>query len=437
MTVHTPSAFVLAVGLSVSLAQAGPDVIVGSITSSNHYGSVGDIHAYSLGTITCNIGDEQLDFFANTPDHPVFAQNMYRLADGRFEQIGMSWLLHGFAALQQAHCGTCQPAQNVQHLGVMCSDTVGAGLAGAQFGMGPRSDVDPTTGIFPFPPTDGGQSGDAIYKRLQVKEADLSTPDARFYFEVMHVAPDDAAAGNGLNNPSWREAQVFANFNTGMVGEDHREQPALFAWAQADPSVRLDMVDIPGDGRYWIGSRASVNGEGGWDYEYAVFNLNSNRAAGGFRVPIGTASASAVGFHDVDYHSGEPYDGTDWFHFVGSDDVAWATDSFFANPNANALRWGTMYNFRFSADQGPAVGSVELAMFAPGAPATTFLSAWVPESSVCRADFNMDGDLDFFDVAAFLQAFADMNPQADFTGEGLFDFFDAAAFLQAFSDGCP
>ena len=38
------------------------------------------------------------------------AQHMYRLKSGRFEQIGQSWVKHGFCALQDVVCGRCDPA---------------------------------------------------------------------------------------------------------------------------------------------------------------------------------------------------------------------------------------------------------------------------------------------------------------------------------------
>jgi T5SS/PEP-CTERM-associated repeat protein len=55
---------------------------------------------------------------------------------------------------------------------------------------------------------------------------------------------------------------------------------------------------------------------------------------------------------------------------------------------------------------------------------------------VCEADFNNDGLLDFFDVLAFLDAFATGDPQADLNNDGLFDFFDVLAFLNFWSAGC-
>jgi len=64
-------------------------------------------------------------------------------------------------------------------------------------------------------------------------------------------------------------------------------------------------------------------------------------------------------------------------------------------------------------------------------------SARVYRRVACVADFNGDDTVDFFDIAAFLGAFAALDPAADCTTDGLFDFFDVLAFLSAFSVGCP
>jgi len=58
-------------------------------------------------------------------------------------------------------------------------------------------------------------------------------------------------------------------------------------------------------------------------------------------------------------------------------------------------------------------------------------------SDGCPADLTGDGNLDFFDVSAFLNAYNAQDPAADFTGDGMFDFFDVSAFLNAFNAGCP
>jgi len=55
----------------------------------------------------------------------------------------------------------------------------------------------------------------------------------------------------------------------------------------------------------------------------------------------------------------------------------------------------------------------------------------------CIADLNGDGETDFVDISAFLDAFGTSNPIADLNGDGEYDFVDISAFLDSFSTGCP
>ncbi len=82
-------------------------------------------------------------------------------------------------------------------------------------------------------------------------------------------------------------------------------------------------------------------------------------------VPRGAAIEN-IGFHDVDYHSGEIYDLTDWPGVVTDGSITWATDAYADNENANALRFDTLYNFYFDADAGPDATTVTLGLFKPG-----------------------------------------------------------------------
>ncbi|MFG0246455.1 MAG: hypothetical protein ACF8MF_10460 [Phycisphaerales bacterium JB052] len=55
----------------------------------------------------------------------------------------------------------------------------------------------------------------------------------------------------------------------------------------------------------------------------------------------------------------------------------------------------------------------------------------------CLADFDLDGDTDFFDVSLFITAFSNGLNNADLNDDGLLNFFDVSDFVVAYSAGCP
>ena len=359
----------------------GPDVIVGSLSDMTNYGQVGGVYAYSIGTDSCNIGDQELLWLANNPNHPVIGQNIYRLNDGRFQQIGQSWLKHGFTALQLNLCCACQSSGTGTRLGVGCSDPYGSGLNGSQSGLGPRSEVNAFTGAFLYPFGAQGQTGDSVYKRCQVDGADVSAvnyPNATYYAEGQYVTPDDAAAGNGTNNASWRP-MTRNGFNFQVTGATRRTEPAVMAWQAAIPSVDLQIVDIPGEGRLWVGSNCFDSGAGTYRYEYVVFNLNSHRSVGSFTVPVGTgANVVNIGMSHPKSHSGEPFSNAPWTGQFLGDRVEWSTDSYATNQNANAIRWGTTYSFWYESSNAPEVKSATLGLFRPGVQADPLVDVCGP-----------------------------------------------------------
>lgn len=363
----------------------GPDVTVIYLPSVSHYtdSSAPGIHAYAVGTTSCNIGNQPLWWCDNTTgycdddQHPVIGQNLYRLKEGRFEQIGMSWLKHGFLSLNtpDSACGNCQsPPHGGDQLGVGCTDAYGAGLNGNR-PLGLRSEVNPTTGTYPFPET-VVPSPLEIDQRIQVEEADLDptlNPGAKYWVEGQYVAPDDAQEHNGLNNASYRQVLVLAGYGLQTTGDTIREQAAIRAWQAEDPQVQILDVDVTGSRpleRFHAARRVTFN-EGNWHYEYVIHNLNSDRSARSFQIQLPTdSSITNVGFRDVDHHSGEPYTTTDWSIAVDEPQgtVEWFTDTFATDENANALRWGTMFSFWFDSDAAPDGLVHTLGLFKPGSP---------------------------------------------------------------------
>jgi hypothetical protein len=86
------------------------------------------------------------------------------------------------------------------------------------------------------------------------------------------------------------------------------------------------------------------------------------------------------------------------------------------------------------------VGSFSSATIA-GVSGIDHLAVWVPDSTggPCNdADLvEPFGELDFFDLQAYLNLYSAGDPGADLNGDGLIDFFDVQAFLNAFAGGCP
>ncbi len=347
-----------------------PDVIVGSLSGVSRLGSLGGYTAYSVDTVSCNLGSCWLNWINSTPAHPVIAQNMFRLKDGRFEQLGQSWVKHGFAALAENVCGSCVPPPDGNHLGVRCSDPYDGGLNGVQGLMGPRSSVNPATGAFPYPDPAIQTTGNVLFKRLHVSNADLDpalNPGALYFVEGQYVTRDDAAAGKQNNNASYRKVLVGGapSYNVSLDGPTWQQRPAILAWQDTDQTVLVSQLQA--DGLFLVASKVTSLGGALYHYEYAVQNLTSHRGARSFtvRFPPGT-QLSNMGFHDVDSHSGEPYDLTDWSVEINSTSATWSTWDYEVAENANALRWGTLYNFRFDADVGPGLGGVSLGLFRPG-----------------------------------------------------------------------
>ncbi len=379
----------------------GADVAFGNIVNTYQWtagtGPIDGLRAYSLSDVACNLGTEPLDWLVGpNPRHPVMAQNMYRLHDGRFEQIGQSWLKHMFCALQQGFCATCEPLCGgcCSRLGVGCSTPYGATRNGNFGNLGPRHEINAhlgtNLGYHAFPEGNTGLRG-----RIQVRDEVLNVPGARYYAEGQYVAADDAQGGDMTrdnNNASWREILFSAtNLNATVTGAMHRGDIAMYAWREDDPQVTIVHIDLPDEGRLTLGYRVTDNGDNTWHYEYALHNLSSDRSAGSFSVPMDLSQIpQSVGFHDVDYHSGEPYPPTDWAVTQDDNSLTWTTETWDENEFANALRWGTMYNFRFDADTEPQTGSIEIGLFKPGTPGAVTVEALVPTPG-CAAPALLSG----------------------------------------------
>jgi hypothetical protein len=273
-------------------------------------------------------------------------------------------------------------------------------------------------------------------------------PGAMYFAEVQVVAHDDTVSDNQNNNNSYRSVSfgTSASLPANLTGTTTRQKAAIEAWKAADPQVTLVTVEVFGEGRFICGYRVTDLGDGTWSYEYAIQNINSHRSARSFSVPAGSCgTVSSIGFHDVFYHSGEVYDGTDWPGAANDESVTWSTSTEAQNPNANALRWGTLYNFRFISNMPPQAATATLGLFRAGSPLTVSFSVLGPSGGIapsCPADVAAVGErgiVDVFDLFVVLANWGTSGPTGDIAppcGDGVVDINDLFQLLASWGP-CP
>jgi hypothetical protein len=387
---------------------SGPDLIVGHVWECQVLGRVGTPGSGTVGmscnTTACTIGDMGTNWYGlPSVDHPMIAVNMYRLwrRDGsdRLEQVGHGWIKHGFGTALADECGLGCTGGHFNENGPGCSDTYNA----CQFtpcDLGPRSMIHPYTGVMPSGPDLGPSPGcgqpcgrellsrpsndhrdhvhDPISHRVQVQDADLFPSlnvGARYITEGHYIVPHEYVDGNGTqnNNASYRNVLVLGPDACDQLifqdqGATFAQQPAIDAWPGASQSL-IEPAPLV-DGRAFLVYKVTNLGNV-WRYEYALYNMNMDRAMGSLSIPLPAGVVvSNIGFHAPLNHAPEPhtenYDNDPWTVSTSGAAITWSTDAFGADPFANAVRWGTVYNFYFDANTAPGPANATVGLFKTG-----------------------------------------------------------------------
>jgi hypothetical protein len=194
------------------------------------------------------------------------------------------------------------------------------------------------------------------------------------------------------NNASYRQFSVSGttSFTFSPIGNTVRMTPAVNVWTGATINT---IEPAPGvDGRAFIAYKVTNPSAGVWHYEYALSNQNLDRAIQSFSVPLGCGiTATNMGFHAPPNHPGIANDGTlgsagfsngSWTSNATRDDVSWSSETFAQNQNANALRWGTLYNFRFDSNRPPQNKFAIVSFFKTGTPVAVLIQG--PTADSCN-----------------------------------------------------
>lgn len=392
----------------------GPDVVVGDLSGLAQFGSSsGTQVGLSVGTDSCNFGTVNLNWFANpNNDHPVIPQNLYRMSGGasnneRLEQIGQSQVKHAFTALTQNLCSLGCNGTGGTQLGSGCSDPYSASLNSGP-NLGSKAWINPFTGFYPrndsaTPNNDhAGHTHLGPTHRILTEMSDLNTtlnPGATYFAEAQYVTPHEYAwcqanptQCNMYNNVSYRQYNVSGTgspFSFSPAASTVRAKPAIYAWTGA---TQVEIRPAPGtDGIGYVAYKVTNPSAGVWHYEYAVYNMNLDRAIQSFSIPLGSGiTLSNTGFHMPPQHPGSSNDGTvgsagfsstAWSQVQTSNSISWNSETFAQNQNANAIRWGTMYNFRFDSNRPPQTTNATVGFFKTGNPITVEVQGPTPAAA--------------------------------------------------------
>ena len=138
--------------------------------------------------------------------HPFLVLNFYRLSGGVLEQIGRADVKHTFFA---TNTGCDCPGDQILYAG--CDDLYGISTNLDRTNLAPRSEIDALAvswtslgSHFDGIPVDdfrdhgGDPAHDSFQHRLVVREPDLQTPGARYFYDGWYMAPNDTSLENSM-----------------------------------------------------------------------------------------------------------------------------------------------------------------------------------------------------------------------------------------------
>lgn len=354
--------------------------------------------------------------FDPADQHPYLVWNMYRIADGRIEQLGTSGVKHAFTTLNfncDAVIASC-PYLNGSILGPECEDVYSSGTNDSNSNQGPRYDINPDTGLFfstgSFfdPNATGNQTvqSTSFENRLMVDETELSTPGAEYFLDSWYVVLHDVDIWNsmGYHPISPTPAGNGWTFNPGAFNVG----PVIDQWVPegtTDPlethvSIRIKNNDggasypdnMP-QGHLRVLSKVTEVAPGRWRYNYAIQNYDFKRGIDQVRIPVpasGQLFETYFGAPEVDGHQVEPWavqrDGGELV-FTAPPPTPQTPP---APPASNALTWFSLFNFEFETDIAPIDGGALMNLRAAEAGTPNELSANVVAPGLLEGIF-LDG----------------------------------------------
>lgn len=328
--------------------------------------------------------------FIPRDQHPYLVWNLYRLVDGRMEQLGSSGVKHAFFSINV----NCTPCGGGNILWPQCEDTYAASTNDSNANQGPRFEIDPATALFQStgsffdPGGSGSQTNNSapFENRLVIDEAELQTPGARYFIDSWYVVQHDVDIFNSMG---YREVTPIAVGNGWTFSAmAYNTGPAVSAWVdEAEPGAGNGhaLITVPSEtpaasypanqpqGHLRVLVRTEEVEPGRWRYRYGVMNYDFTRGVDAIDLPL----PAGAELYSASMTS-PPFD--------GATGAAWTVDREgdrlrFEDPGDNAVRWFSLFHFEIETDAAPALGRIELRAADAGSPAALDVELFVPGAS--------------------------------------------------------
>ncbi len=377
--------------LAQANAVAGLDIGMWELTDMSFTGRRGAAYpngeaGFMVGHSWCNGGSVNLPWVSEiggvmVDQYPRIAFLLVRESGGRMVQVsGQSFAKHSPIAYNFSN-GPCAPcnAGSGQFFYVGCSDTYGSGTNANQHALGPTTEIDPWLGTWNpqgsyfdrgDPAVTGAaaidsvrsltwtqvQAFDSVKNRMIVRESELLS-GAVYYAQVQGVTQGEPLVERD-NNLMNREIAI-----TGSGGSWSPNAIGNSQWGSVLTRWQGASFDMAGngndDGRFGVAVKVTGPSNGMWHYEYAIHNIDNNRGAATFRIPLAPgAVVQNAGFRDIDDN---PLN--DWTFTQTAGELV------FSAASGNRLEWNTLYNCWFDCSIQPGAGamSIDQALVGPGA----------------------------------------------------------------------
>lgn len=328
----------------------------------------------------------------NNDQHPYLIWNLYRVADGRLEQIGVSGVKHAFLTINVSctlNCGSGGvPGGNAHILWPGCEDVYGVGNNDGNGDLGPRdSEINPRTGVFESTGSFFDQNGDGNQdnsssapgeNRMKVLTTDLETPDADYFFESWYVIRDDTDIFNSMGYHPTTPVGSGTNWNY-QLGP-FSQGAAVDEWVAPGGTPESGEMNVLHQsqqvGHFKVLAKAEQQPDDRWRYTYVVMNFDVDHGIESFSV-LASGPVDSIYFHDPDQDAAN-----DWTGASGSGEIR------FSAPSGNPLTWGTAYSFGFESSEAPVATDVLIEYGPTGPAAGTTLPLLGPEQG---EDIFLDG----------------------------------------------